>query len=96
MRETYIIICYNSEGAINVRKKFGTREDIQDYLMEIILEDARNDRDIWEHGTESIYELDYDGDANGIIGYNAFLDYSINYYAMPYTDIPSVEEKGEN
>ena len=91
MKEMYIIICYNSKEALfNVKKKFGTREDIQDYLMEIIQEDANNDRDIWEHGTEIVYELDYDNDANGIIGYNSFLDYSIEYYAAPYNDIPNV------
>ena len=91
MRECYIIIAYNSEGAINVNKMFGTREEIQEQVLKMITEDRIEDEEKWDMGTENVYELDYDGAMNGFSGYNTFYGYSINYVACPYNDIPEVE-----
>lgn len=91
MRECYIIIAYNSEGAINVNKMFGTREEIQEQVLKMITEDRIEDEENWDMGTENVYELDYDGAMNGFSGYNTFYGYSINYVACPYTDIPEVK-----
>ena len=90
MVSLYIIIAYNSEGAISVVKKMGTREEIQEYVLKTIVEDREKDEENWDMGTESIRELEYDGESNGLRGYNNFVDYSINYVAYPISGIQEV------
>ena len=92
MKEVYIIICVNSNGALHVKKKFGTREEIQDYIDHIINIDAENDMENFISGTNSVDELEYIGDRNGIYGYNIFFNCEIDYYAYPVNDIPNAEE----
>lgn len=88
MKEVYIIICSNSDGTLWIMKKFGTRNEIQDYLANIISVDAKNNRENYLSGTDGADELEYVGEGNGMYGYNNFDDYSINYYAYPVNDIP--------
>ncbi len=90
MKETWIIIAYNSEGAIYTSKMFATREEAQEQVLKMIKEDRKQDEENWDFGTESVYDLDYDGSANGFNGYNNFYNYSVNYVAYPYNDIPEV------
>ena len=90
MVSLYIIIAYNSEGAISVVKKMGTREEIQEYVLKMIVEDREKDEENWDMGTESIRELEYDGQGNGLQGYNNFVAYSINYVAYPVANIQEV------
>lgn len=92
MKEVYIIICCSSEGAFHIEKKFGTREEIQDYIDNMIYVDAENDRENYLNGTDCVDELEYVGEGNGMYGYNNFDDYSINYYAYPVNDIPNTKE----
>jgi len=92
MKEVYIIICSSSDGRLYIEKKFGTREEIQEYLAKLIADGLYCDLDNWLNGTISTNELDYIGDGNGMYGYSNFNDYSINYYAYPYADIPMAEE----
>ena len=91
MKEKYIIFAYNSEGACMVRTMFGTREEVQDKVMEIIYQDKENDVTEWDMGTESAYDLEYDGDTNGFRGFNTFYDYSINYLGCPCNNITEIK-----
>ena len=86
MKETWIVICYTSEGGIGVAKMFGTREEVQEKLFSFIKKDRDEDKDGWYSGTESVY--DFDSFSNGFCGYNNFEQYSINYAAYVYNDLP--------
>ena len=88
MREIFLIIATNSEGVLSARRMFGTREEVQAKMVEMIKEDAKNDQDGYDCGTEDVYELDYVGEGNGFHGFNNFKEYSIEYYAYPVNDIP--------
>ena len=92
MREWYIFIAYNSEGAISVSKMVATREEAQEYLMKLIMEDRVEDEETWDMGTEGVYDLNYEGVGNGFSGYNTFYDYSINYIAYPLNSITEVDK----
>lgn len=87
MRQWFIIISYNSEGAINVNKMLATREEVREYVMKLINDDMLEDEENWDCGTENTYDLDYEGLGNGMSGFNNFYDYSINYFAYPLEDI---------
>lgn len=90
MKEVYIITAFGSDGEFFTRKIFGTREEAQNYMLEIIEEDRNEDTDNFSFGTKDVYDLEVI-DSNGFCGFNMFNDYSIEYYAVPYNDIKQIE-----
>lgn len=92
MKEVYIIIRKSGKGILQIEKKFGTREEIQDYISKMIYVDAKNDKANYINGTNNVYELKYIGNVNGMYWYNLFFDYEIDYYAFSVNDIPMAKE----
>ncbi len=92
-QENFIIVIAHSEKGIKVRKMTGTRENVQDKVMDIIQKDREKRINYFYDGTKDVYDLDHNGDGNGFRGFNIFYDgISINYAAFPIKDIVSTRK----
>lgn len=90
MKEEFVLIQNHSEGDNYVERIIGTRDQVREYLMNMIKKDADAYRDNLEEGTENVDEIEFISN-NGMHGFNYFVDCSIEYFAYPLKDIPMKE-----
>ena len=90
MKETYIIgVCCSAYDGVSFFRARGTRDQIKQYMYELIKEDRNEDPDSWDFGTESPDEVAKSG--NGFYAFGSYSDYHIDYTARPESEVGVVE-----
>lgn len=85
MNNTWVIAIGNSEAdGVKLMKAEGSVEQMKDLLLNIVKEDAENDEDMFDYGTEDVSEIETDFDAKTgevslLNAYNVFHSYHIDY-----------------
>ena len=89
MKQIFVIIAASTDSEpIWIRRAFGTREEVQQIVMDMIRQDADCGDESWDCGTENASDLQYEKECNGFSGYNHYEENTILYYAYPVNDIP--------
>ena len=92
-------ICCSASDGVNLLKSSGTKDEIKAKLFSLIEEDRENDDETWEHGTESVNEIEERNTIKEIVegdcvpelyGYGSYYDYHIDYSAKVIEHIETI------
>lgn len=86
------IIGVHSSGAdgINMYRFYGTVEETKAKLLELVNEDKGNDSENWEHGTETVADVQKFCHYQ-LYGYGQYADYHVDYTAVKFAHIDHLE-----
>lgn len=79
MKEEFILIRSHSDGGNYIERVIGTRDQVREYFMKMITEDADEYRDDLEDGTENVDDIEF-ASSNGMYGYNYFAELTMQFY----------------
>ena len=84
-KKVYIIgIGGSNIDRVIIGRVIGTENQVKEYLLQLVKEDKENDEDNYEHGTETIDDIEIMqlGEMNA---YGCYYDCHIDYTACPET-----------
>lgn len=89
-REDWIIATCNSNcDGVELYRFFGTETEVRTKLVEMVKEDAMEDSDRFDYGTETVGEVvrEYDGRFSA---YGTYSNYHIDYSAQRLDDMCAI------
>ena len=82
-KRNYIIGTSGTEfDCVVITRVYGTKKQVKEHLMKLVMEDRREAEDCFDSGTDSIDEIEV-MDSGEMNAYNCFSDYHIDYTACP-------------
>lgn len=73
-------------------KATGTRDEIRHLLLHLVMEERKDNEDIWDSGTEDINEVE-DRDDGSLYAYGCYTDFHSDYTAKLEKHIPELSLK---
>lgn len=81
-KHTWIVGVGGSEtDGVYMERVYGTKKQVEKYLLELVKEDRSKDQDGWEHGTERVNEISSQNNGTYLYAYGCYSDYHIDYVA---------------
>ena len=91
MKKEWIIAVANTESdGVKIYKMTGTEDQVKNHMMKLVKEDKAADKEEYEYGTENKKEIEVQNDGT-LQGYNCFVNYHIDYTAMPLDTVPTLD-----
>lgn len=82
-------ICNSAADGVTIYRFYGTKYDVKQKLLFLVLKDKKNDEENWEYGTESIEDVRDEDNGLGYewCAYGNYSDYHIDYTAKEWSHI---------
>ena len=82
-KKNYIIGIGGTEiDCVVISRVYGTEKQVKEHLLQLVMEDRKEDEDRFDMGTDTIDEIEV-MDSGEMNAYNCFSDYHIDYTACP-------------
>ncbi len=94
VRYTWIIgICNTRADGVRLVRFYGSKDEVKEQLLFLINEDRSEDTDNWEHGCESVDDIETEDNGLGyeLYGYGCYNNYHIDYTAKEISSIRTLE-----
>jgi len=89
-KELWIIgSCCSADDGVDFSKVNATEAEVKELLLNKVMTDRAEDKDIFEHVTDNCEEMEEK--LGGIYAYNCFIDYHIDYSAIRLSQIEELE-----
>lgn len=82
-------ICNFATDGVTIYRFYGTKSDVKQKLLSLVLEDKENDEENWKYGTESTEDVrdEYNGLGYEWYAYGNYYNYHIVYTAKEWSHI---------
>lgn len=80
-------ICNSANDGVKLLRFYGTKDDVKEKLLQLVLEDRENDSENWDFGCETLEHIQDEHYGYEFYGYGCYHDYHIDYTAREFAHV---------